>query len=189
MAKRTLEPGLGPYFPMPFVVVSSADAEGRPNAMAVAAAGVCSARPPVIGVAIAPQRYTHSLITRSGDFVVNVPAEGNLREADATGVVSGRSADKFRDLGLTAAPASVVSSPLIEEFPVNIECRVVQTARLGSHDWIMGEIVAVHADEAVLGPDGEIDPRLLGAVASMWGEYWSLARAVNRWFFSARRND
>ncbi len=111
--------------PTPVVLLSVAghDKE-KPNIMTLAWVGTVCSDPPMLSVAIRPNRHSHGLVNAAREFVVNVPSAAQLEEVDLAGVWSGAEHDKFKELGLTASPASRVDAPLIEECPVNIECVV-----------------------------------------------------------------
>jgi flavin reductase (DIM6/NTAB) family NADH-FMN oxidoreductase RutF len=93
------------------------------------------------------KRHTTTCIEQTGEFVINVP-DMSLNEAwGICGTVSHTedpSVDKFALARLTRAPAARVKAPLIAECPVNIECRVHSKLSLPSHDWIVGEPLAIH---------------------------------------------
>ncbi len=186
--KKQVKPSTYLY-PTPAVMVSCADRDGAPNIITIAWAGVVCSEPPVLSVSIRPGRYSHALIAGTGDFVVNIPSEGLLRELDFCGVASGKDVNKFSELGLTALPAGTVSAPLIKECPVNLECRVLDMKKLGTHDMFLGEIVAAHMDEEVLDEKGIIDISRLKPIAycPQASQYWSLKEAIGTYGFTKGR--
>jgi len=93
-------------------------------------------------------------LTERKAFTVNIPSEKQVVEADYLGIASGRSVDKLAKAKLTAVPSSLVDAPCIEECPVVLECKVIQTVKIGLHTQFIGEIVDVKAEEGVLGPGG-----------------------------------
>ncbi len=173
-------------FPTPAVMVSCSAGGNTPNIITIAWAGVVCSEPPILSVSIRPGRYSHGLIAETGEFVVNIPPESLLRELDYCGVTSGKDVDKFSELGLTAIPAGKVSAPLIKECPVNLECRVLDVRKLGTHDMFLGEIVAVHMDEDVLSEKGEVDISRLKPIAycPQAAQYWSLKDAIGTYGFT-----
>ncbi len=185
--KVELKPSIQHFYAFPFVLVTCADEAGKGNIIAIGASSACSANPPTIGIAVAPARYSHGLIAARGEFGVNIPRAADLAKADLTGCVSGRDGDKFAETGLTAIAGQVISAPLIAECPVNLECRVVHTANLGSHDWFIGEIVAARADAGVVTGDERVDPTRFDGVFSWWGEYCAPGERLGRWGFSGAR--
>ncbi|UCC68510.1 MAG: flavin reductase family protein, partial [Armatimonadota bacterium] len=148
--KVELKPSIEHFYSYPFVLVTCADEAGKPNIIAIGSSSPCSYDPPTIGIAVNLQRYSHALITARGEFGVNIPSARDLEKADLCGCVSGREEDKFEATGFTAIPGGAISVPMIGECPVNLECRLVHTAHLGSHDWFIGEIVAARADAEVV---------------------------------------
>ncbi len=173
-------------FPTPTAMVSCAGTQSAPNIITIAWIGVVCSEPPVLSVSIRPGRYSYAQIKETGDFVVNIPRESQLRELDFCGIVSGRDVDKFRELGLTPMPASVVSAPLVKECPVNLECKVLDVRKLGTHDMFLGEIVAVHMDEDVLTKEGEINISRLKPIAycPQAAQYWSLKEPIGTYGFT-----
>lgn len=170
-------------FPLPVMLITCIDGSGKPNIITLAWVGIVNSEPPLVSISIRPGRYSHGLVKASREFVVNVPSEEMTREVDFCGVVSGRNVDKFSQSGLTPIPAQAVSPPLIEECPVNLECKLRKTVPLGSHDLFLGEIVAVHIDDSVLGEKGWIDIARALPIAYCPGahEYWSMGKKVG-WY-------
>jgi flavin reductase (DIM6/NTAB) family NADH-FMN oxidoreductase RutF len=77
-----------------------------------------------------------------------------------------------------------VSAPLIAECPVNIECKVRHSLMLGTHEMFVGEVLAVHVDESVLGPNSKIGFAKAAPFCFNLGEYWSLKEKVGSYGFS-----
>ena len=183
MARKQLKPSTALY-PVPVVLVSCADVEHRPNMITLAWVGTVCSEPPMLSISIRPHRHSYGLVKKSGEFVVNIPSLALLEKTDKAGLISGRDVDKFATLGLTPVKAQRVAAPLIAECPVNIECAVRHTLRLGAHEMFIGEILAVHADESVLDANGEIDFTKAAPFCFNLGEYWSLKEKVGGYGFS-----
>jgi flavin reductase (DIM6/NTAB) family NADH-FMN oxidoreductase RutF len=94
-----------------------------------------------------PTRHSFGLISKSKQFVLNVVDEKTRRAVKICGENSGRDVDKFQVSGLTPAKATSVEAPLIEESPVNLECRVVKEVEISGHVWFISEVVAAHVEE------------------------------------------
>ncbi len=165
-------------YPTPAVLVSCVDEDGVPNVVTVAWVGVVSSIPPQVSIALRPHRASHDMIRATGEFVVNMPTVDLLDAVDLCGRLSGGDLDKFAAAGLTPAEAAEVRAPLVAECPVNLECRVTETTIIGSHTLFIGEVVAVHIDDAVRGPDGFIDYDKADAIVYMGNEYWSLGERL-----------
>ena len=123
----------------------------------------------------------------SKEFVVNIPGEGLLDATDVCGTVSGRRADKFALTGLTTESADVVGPPLIAECAVNLECKLLHTIPLGVHDLFVGEVVAAHADEAVLSKKDHMDYGLMRPFCYNPYEYWSIGQTIGKYGFTKKR--
>jgi flavin reductase (DIM6/NTAB) family NADH-FMN oxidoreductase RutF len=173
--------------PTPVVLLSVAGhGEEKPNIITLAWVGTVCSDPPMLSVAIRPSRHSYPLVNAAREFVVNVPRAGRLTEVDLAGVWSGAEHDKFRELGLTATPASRVAAPLIEECPINIECVVRHQMALGAHDLYIAEIVAVQYDEDVLDARGRVQTAKLEPIAYVEGEYWSLGERIGTYGGAAK---
>jgi flavin reductase (DIM6/NTAB) family NADH-FMN oxidoreductase RutF len=185
MAKKSMKPSTT-LFPLPTVMVTCQDGNGRGSIITIAYAGVVNAEPPMIGIAVRPSRYSYNIIKESNEFVVNIPNERLLKATDFCGVVSGRDIDKFEATGLTAHPSSKVRAPCIAECPVNLECMLKQVVSLGSHDLFIGEVVALHAEETILRPNQSIDiHRALPFVYCPGArEYWSVKEPIGTYGFT-----
>lgn len=132
MGKLTWKPG-NMLYPLPVVLVSCADKNGKDNILTVAWAGTICSAPPMLSISVRPERYSCGMIEETGEFVVNLTTEKLAYATDYCGVKSGRDVDKWKAMHLTREKADVVGAPLIRESPVNIECRVVERRNLGSH--------------------------------------------------------
>lgn len=185
--KRSLPVNWRNLWPLPTttVMISCVGAEGQPNIITIGACGVVSARPLLVGFAMGVNRYSYTLIKETRDFVVNIPAADQARVVDWCGSVSGKQVDKFEQGRLTPRPSEKVNSPLIAECPVNLECSVWQIVECGSHDFIIGEIQAVHVDDGVCAEDGEsLDPGKFDPLVSLQLTYFGLGDALGTWGFS-----
>ncbi len=116
-----------------------------------------SARPPLVCIGIAPQRYSHQLIEKTREFVVNSPSISIEEEMHYCGVNSARRVNKWKETGFTAIPSLKVKTPRIEECFGHLECKVVESHVMGDHTLFVGEVIATTADEEVLNGD-VLDP-------------------------------
>ena len=142
--------------PEPPVPVSCGELE-QPNLITIGWTGTICTQPSMVSISVRPERYSHHLIKESGQFAINLPTEQLVRAVDWCGVKSGRDNDKFAACKLHAAPGSVLTDcPILEESPVNLECRVTQVIPLGSHDLFLAEVVACDVDESLLDENGKL---------------------------------
>jgi flavin reductase (DIM6/NTAB) family NADH-FMN oxidoreductase RutF len=187
MSKQLQKPFTALY-PVPLVLVTSVNEQGKPNMITLAWVGTVCSKPPQVAVAIRPGRYSHAVISQTGEFAINIPNEDLLPAVDQCGHLSGARTDKFAQTGLTPEPASQIQPPLIAECPVNLECKLTQTIPLGSHDLFISEIVAVHVDEELLDERGSIDYSKAKAVAYLGNEYWSLGKCLKTSGFTLKES-
>lgn len=176
-------------YPVPPVMLSCADEEGRANIMTAAWAGTICSDPVMVSVSIRPERYSHDVIERTGEFVINLTTEKLTRAADYCGVRSGRDVDKFDHLHLTKVPSQKVKAPSIGESPVCLECVVTAVEKLGTHDLFIAKVVAVSVDEQYLDERGRFALEKAGLTAYVHGEYYSLGRKLGSFGYSVRKKD
>jgi flavin reductase (DIM6/NTAB) family NADH-FMN oxidoreductase RutF len=190
MPKKSLKP-TSALLVTPVVLVTCQDEKARPNIITLAWVGVANSDPPMISIAIRPERHSYGIIKRTGEFVANLPTTGILKEMDFCGVVSGSKLDKFSTTRLTPLAAEKVKAPLIKECPVNLECRVKQVIPLGSHDLFLGEVVAAHVDTEIQDEKGRIDigKAKLFAFCAGATEYWSLGERIGGYGFTKGKLD
>lgn len=166
-------------YPVPVVLVSCLDREAsRANVITIAWCGIVASNPPLISVSIRPSRHSHKLMIAEREFVINIPTKDILKETDFCGMRSGKDTDKIKHCNFTSIQASKISSPMIKECPVNIECKLKDVLKLGSHDMFIGEVVAVHADLDILNQDGKIDYSKARPFVFNQGEYWDLGKKI-----------
>jgi len=119
--------------------------------------------------------------------VINLTTEKLVYATDYCGVKSGRDVDKFSEMHLTPLPAKEVSAPLLAESPVNIECRVKQVIKLGTHDMFLAEVVAVHADEAYMDEKGRFHLSKAHPMVYSHGTYYSLGKELGSFGYSVKK--
>ena len=185
MPKKSMKP-TSALLVTPVVLVTCRDEGAKPNIITLAWVGVANSDPPMISIAIRPQRHSYGIIKRTGEFVANLPNTAILKEMDFCGVVSGSKLDKFSTAKLTPTSADKVRAPLIKECPVNLECQVKQILPLGSHDLFLGEVVAAHMDTEVQDEKGRMDigKAKLFTFCAGATEYWSLGESIGSYGFT-----
>jgi flavin reductase (DIM6/NTAB) family NADH-FMN oxidoreductase RutF len=187
MRKTSWKPG-NMLSPVPVVLVSCGGARGwKPNLITIAWIGSVCSDPPMLSIAVRPERYSHAIIKGTGEFVVNLPSADQAKAVDWCGVVSGRDVDKFAGTGLTPAPGRKVACPLVMECPLNIECRIRKRLELGSHTLLLAEVVAVHVSSQLLDSRGRLNLQKAGLMAFAHGHYYALGRHLGHFGFSIRK--
>lgn len=179
-------------YPLPAVLVSCGDYNGdgdtsHSNLITVAWCGTVCSDPAMVFISVRPSRFSHDIIKRSGEFVINLTTEAIVSQTDKAGVLSGKDVDKFQRCKLTPAKADQVSCPLVLESPVNIECRVTQMIPLGSHDMFLAKVLCVHVDEKLLDQQGKLRLDKAGLIAYSHGTYHALGKSLGTFGFSVRK--
>ncbi len=185
MSKKLIKAGTL-LAPLPAVMVTVGDMENS-NIITVAWTGVVCSYPPRVYVSIRHDRYSYDILRKSGEFVINLTSENLLPCCDYCGIRSGRDEDKFAEMGLTKVEADFVKTPLIQQSPINMECRVFQTLELGSHDMFLADVLAVHADESIVDANGGINYALAKLVNYQHGNYYATGKQLGRFGFAAQR--
>ena len=186
MGKQTWKPG-NMLYPLPAVMVTVADSEGKDNIITVAWAGTVCTNPPMVSISVRPERFSYAMLRQTGEFVINLTTEKLAYATDYCGVKSGRDVDKFEKLKLTREKADFVKGPMIAESPVSIECRVAKVEELGSHHLFLAEVVAVHADEEYLDETGKFQWNKTRPLAYSHGEYFGLGKKIGKCGYSVRK--
>lgn len=172
--------------PLPPTLVTCR-AGDKTNVFTVAWTGILNTRPPVTYISVRPERYSYGLIKESGEFVINLPTSDIIRAVDWCGVRSGAKFDKFRECGLHIQECENVSSPMIEECPVNIECKVREVVPLGSHDMFIADIVGIYAAKELLDESGKLCLEKAQLIAYAHGNYFALGKQLGSFGFSVRK--
>ena len=187
MSKQVWKPG-NMIYPLPAVMVSTADKSGNTNILTIAWTGTVCTNPPMAYISVRPERYSYHMIEESREFVINLTTEKLAWAADFCGVRSGRDVDKWKECSLTAEPAqSLKYAPSIKESPVNIECRVIRTEKLGSHHMFLAEVTAVRVDDSYLDEKGKFELNRTGLLAYSHGEYLGLGKKLGTFGYSVRK--
>lgn len=185
--KRTLRGG-NMLNPTPVVMVSCGSTLDEYNIITIAWAGTVCSDPPMCSISVRPERYSYDIIKKEGSFVINLVNKQLAPYADWCGVRSGRKYNKFVETGLTPVRATQVNAPMIEESPVNLECKVTQILPLRSHDLFLAEVVAVHVNEKLFSPKTDaIDLRRADLVTYSHGHYYTLGEILGKFGFSVEK--
>ena len=168
-------------YPQPVFIVAAYGEDGVPCAMNAAWGGISETDE--LTMCLAEDHKTVKNILARGAFTVSMATADTVVACDYVGVVSGNDVpDKFARAGFHAMQSDFVDAPLIAELPMAVECRLKsydpETCRM------VGEIVNVSADEAVLDEKGKVDPAKLRPITfdPMHNTYLTLGEAVGRAF-------
>ena len=155
--------GVKPYlFPMPVLMIATYGDDGTVDVMNMAWGGICAEN--MVSLNIDADHKTAKNIKKRGAFTLSIADVPHIQAADFFGIASGnKMEDKFARSGLAAVKSEKVDAPVVQEFPLTLECKVVEdkTEVYGHH--VLGEIVGVLADESVLDETGKVDASKLNA--------------------------
>jgi len=175
-------------YPVPAVLVSCGEFAGVSNIITIGWTGVICSDPAMCSISVRPERFSYAMIKKSGEFVINLTTAAMARAVDWCGVKSGREHDKFKEMKLTPLPAKFIKSALIGESPVNLECRVKEIHKLGTHHMFIAEILAVHADPAFYDEKtGFFDLAAAEPLCYCHGHYFQLGKHIGKFGFSVEK--
>ena len=186
MGKQNWKPG-NMLYPVPAVMVSCNRPGETPNIITVAWAGTICSDPAMVSISVRKERYSHSIIKETGEFVINLVTKDLVKATDFCGVRSGKDMDKFKETGLTAEASEKVSAMRIAESPVNIECVVKEVKELGSHDMFIAEVVNVAINDEYMDEKGAFHLNDTDLVAYSHGEYFNLGEKLGKFGYSVQK--
>ena len=186
MARISFKPG-NMLYPLPAVMVSCQKPGEKANIITVAWTGTICSDPAMVYISIRKERFSHDIISTTGEFVINLINDKLTRSMDFCGVRSGRELDKFKECHLTNVPSQFVSAPSIAESPVCIECKVTQEIPLGSHDMFLAKVIGVTVDEQYMDERGRFHLNDAGLTAYSHGEYFSLGKKIGKFGYSVQK--
>ena len=161
--------------PVPVVMITCRNKEGKENVFTVAWTGTICTKPPMLSISIRPERLSYEYIKETMEFTVNMPHRKQTRETDFCGVRSGRQLDKIKECGFTMVEGKDVNVPFIKECPVNIECKVKQIIPLGTHDIFLAEVVGSHVNENLMDENDKIHLEWANLISYSHGEYFPIS--------------
>ena len=174
--------------PSPVVMVSCGSTLDEYNILTIAWTGTICSDPAMCYISVRPERHSYDIIKRNGEFVINLVNRDLAPFADWCGVKSGKKFNKFFETGLTPVRGSKVSAPMIDEAPVNLECKVKQIIPLGSHDMFIAEVVAVHAKENLfIYKTDALELQRANLVSYSHGHYYDLGKILGKFGYSVEK--
>lgn len=167
-------------YPQPAALIG-ANVGGKPNYMVAAWCGVMQAEPPLMYVAVRKERYTLIGIEENGTYSINIPSAELVVPTDYCGMVSGHDTDKSKVF--TSFYGKLKTAPMIEECPVNLECRVSEVLDFGgTHKMFVGEVVESYVTEDVLGGEKPDIKKMEPIIFSTDGTYWRYGYSIGEAF-------
>lgn len=186
MKKRDLKPGAMIY-PLPVALISCGQNMDEYNIFTTCLMGTLSSEPPTCYISIKPKRYSHQIIKKSMEFVINLTTVELSNQADYSGIFSGSERNKFDDLSLSYEFGKIVNAPIIIESPINIECRVKTIMNLGSHDMFIADIVNVKIKEELIDKNTErVSLEKVDLLTFSYGSYHAIGPIIGKYGMSAQ---
>ncbi|MDO4170205.1 MAG: flavin reductase family protein [Lachnospiraceae bacterium] len=186
MSKISWKPG-NMIYPLPAVMVSCSNQAGEDNIITIAWTGTICTNPPMTYISVRPERHSYHIIKESKEFVINLTTKDLVKAVDYCGVRSGKTIDKFKQMNLTKEKAKVVKAPMIAESPVNIECRVIEIKKLGSHHMFLAEVVNVNVDESLMDKQGKFHLSKSNPLVYSHGGYYETGKEIGTFGYSVRK--
>jgi flavin reductase (DIM6/NTAB) family NADH-FMN oxidoreductase RutF len=150
-------------YPMPVLMVAAYDENGKVNVMNAAWGMICNTDR--IALFIDEDHKTTQNILKTKAFTVSLADKEHMDVADFFGIATGnKMSDKFERTGYTAVKSEFVNAPVIDEFPVVMECELAEVVENESFYCIVGKIMNTAAEEKVLSENGKVDPAKLQAL-------------------------
>lgn len=174
-------------YPIPAVMVTCGNSVQNYNIITIAWAGTICTNPAMTYISIRPSRHSYDIIKETGEFVINLTTESLVKATDYCGVRSGRDVDKFKEMNLTIEKANHVSAPLIKESPVNIECKVTEIVKLGSHDMFMAKVLSVNVDDEYIDENGTFHLSESKPICYSHGSYYKMGKELGSFGYSVAK--
>lgn len=185
--KQDWKPGTLIY-PLPAAMISCGSSPDEYNILTLSWLGTICTNPPMCYISVRPERHSYDIIKKNMEFVINITTQQLAYATDWCGVKSGRDFNKFEEMKLTAGRATVVQAPIIEESPLNIECRVKEIISLGSHDMFIADVVNVKADEAFIDKQtGKFSLEDANPIAYSHGQYYEMGNKIGHFGWSVKK--
>ncbi|MDR0941879.1 MAG: flavin reductase family protein [Bacteroidales bacterium] len=177
-------------YPLPAVLVSVGALPEELNIVTVAWTGTICSDPALCYISLRKSRYSHAIVLKNREFVINLTNEDLAFATDWCGVKSGKNVHKFEAMKLTPHPARMVQAPLIGESPLSIECRVQQIVELGSHDMFIAEVLCVQADERFINPETQgFDMQKAKLITYSHGNYYTLGEQIGKFGWTVQKKN
>ncbi|SHK78975.1 NADH-FMN oxidoreductase RutF, flavin reductase (DIM6/NTAB) family [Clostridium cavendishii DSM 21758] len=175
--------------PVPVVLITTKNKEGKTNVFTVAWAGTINTKPPMLSISVRPERLSYEYIKETMEFVVNMPSANLTKKVDYCGVRSGKKEDKIKEMNFSLTDSDNVSVPYINECPVNIECKVHSIIPLGTHDLILADVIGSYVDESLIDEKGKIHLEQADLITYCHGEYFKMPQdAIGKFGYSVAKN-
>lgn len=175
--------------PVPVVLITSKNKEGKENVFTVGWIGTVCTKPPMLSISIRPERLSYEYIKETMEFTVNLPSIDMTKAVDYCGVRPGRKFDKIKEMNFTMRKGSNIDVSYIDECPISIECKVKNIIPLGTHDLFIADVVGSHIDKDLIDEKGKIHFEEANLITYCHGEYFKMdTKALGKFGYSVAKN-
>ena len=134
-----------------------------------------SHQPKLVAVSISSKRFSHQLIKKAGEFVINIPPRELLFQVHFCGTVSGRRVDKFSQAHLTPIPSLHLKSPLIKECLGHLECKLYKQVEVGDHTLFVGKIIGAMVEERFFDQHWKTEEDYFSTIHHLGGTFYTFS--------------
>ncbi len=175
--------------PVPVVLITSKNKEGKENVFTVGWIGTVCTKTPMLSISIRPERLSYEYIKETMEFTVNLPSIDMTKAVDYCGVRPGRKFDKIKEMNFAMRKGSNIDVSYIDECPISIECKVKNIIPLGTHDLFIADVVGSHIDKDLIDEKGKIHFEEANLITYCHGEYFKMdTKALGKFGYSVAKN-
>ncbi|WP_251860990.1 flavin reductase family protein [Clostridium sp. Marseille-Q2269] len=175
--------------PVPVALITTKSKE-KTNVFTVGWIGTACTKPPIISIAIRPERLSFEYLKNNPELVVNLPSNNLVRAVDYCGVRSGKTNDKIKECNFTLKDSDEINVPYIEECPINLECKVINILPLGTHHLFLCEILFTNINNELLDEKGKIHFEKANLISYSHGEYYALPqKSLGKFGYSVQKKN
>ena len=173
--------------PVPVALITTKNNE-KTNVFTVGWIGTACTKPPIISIAIRPERLSFHYLKNNPELGVNLPSNNLVRAVDYCGVRSGKTNDKIKECDFTLKNSNEISVPYIEQCPINLECKVVDILPLGTHHLFLCEVLCTNINDELIDPKGKIHFEKANLISYSHGEYYALPqKSLGKFGYSVQK--
>ncbi len=174
--------------PVPAVMVSCGNKEEGTDIVTIAWTGIINSHPAKTYISVRPERFSHGIIKKNGEFAINLVSAELARATDLCGMKTGAKVDKFKEAKLTPEYVEGADCPIIAESPISLLCRVTDIMPLGSHDMFLADITAIYVNDELM-EEGKLCINRAHLAAYAHGEYYALGKRIGKFGFSVKKKN
>ncbi len=174
--------------PLPVTLATCRAEKNNPstdNIIPLSWVGIVDYKPDMVYVSIGKGKYSTKIINQNKEFGLCIASVDIMEKVDKCGYSHGDKVDKFKMTGFTKLPANKISVSLIKECPICLECKVIQTLALNTHEIFIAEVLCTHVDEKFLDNNEPLIEKM-NILCYVDGEYWSMGKKLENLYYSKK---